>query len=674
MTMALDPSPGFAGRQPRVLVADDEQGIRELLVWELESQGCDVVAVADGAAAIEIARLRDFDLVVSDIRMPKVDGLGVLKAVKEDSPDTQVVIATGYAEMAHAIECVRQGAFDFIQKPFDMSTFLAIAARAIEHRRLRRTAALYEASRSMLAHGSSEGLDELVIELTRRSMRCDEVSLLGIDTDGTFALLRRTPLELLESSHRQWRLGEGVVGRVAESGEPAVIAREEHPGGLPCSARTVSSIVFPLRVRGRVVRILSLHRHDTAFRQVDLECAGILAAEASLALENAHLVRTVATNERLTSAGLIAAGVAHEISNPVAFVLANQSYLAEQVAKLAPLFTSLERGDGATAIEQWRALEGTGLHARLRESVEDLGTGATRVRDIVKDLGTLTRSNKSRARIDVNDAIRSALRITRAELTLRAEVDCELGDGLRVLASSGSLSQVFVNLLVNACQSFGDRSRDNNRITVRSERCGDRVVATVRDTGSGIPTDQLQRIFQTFYTTKESGTGLGLAISRDIVETHGGELRVRSEPGTGSTFEVSLPFAPAEEAPQVGLVENRKRILFIDDEAPMLRAYAREFGKAHETATATSGEEALAILAARTDFDVIVCDLVMPKMDGREVYRRAVASVPMLATRFVFVTAGGMPETELRRFERSVGGPILVKPGAIVELRERLGR
>ncbi len=674
MTSALATSPGFEGRQPRVLVADDEPGIRELLVWELESQGCDVVAVGDGASAIELVRVREFDLIVSDIRMPKVDGLGVLKAVKELAPDTEVVIATGYAEMAHAIECVRQGAFDFIQKPFDMSAFLTTAARAIEHRRLRRTASLYEASRSMLAHGLSEGLDELVVELTRKSMRADEVSLLGVDSDGTFVLLRRSPLALLEPNDRGWRLDEGVIGRIATAGHPAIVSREDHPGGLPCSPRTVSSIVLPLHVRGRVVRILSLHRHDTAFRQVDLECAGILASEASLSLENAHLVRTVATDERLTAAGLVAAGVAHEISNPVAFVLANHSYLAEQVAKLAPLFATLERGDGAKALEVWRGLEGKGLQGRLEESIEDLGAGATRVRDIVKDLGTLTRNDANRARIDLNDAIRSALRITRAEVTLKAELVLELGDDVAIVGSSGSLSQVFVNLVMNACQAFGDRPRDKNRIVVRTERRGDRVVASVLDTGPGIPADQLHRIFETFFTTKETGTGLGLAISRDIVESHGGELRVRSIAGEGATFELSLPLAPVDDVVSPRASETRKRILFVDDEAPMLRAYTRAFGKQHEITMAASGAEALEILATRTDFDVIVCDLVMPKVDGREVYRRATASVPALASRFVFVTAGGVPESELRRFERSVGGTILIKPGAIVELRDRLAR
>jgi two-component system, NtrC family, sensor kinase len=671
--MTTDPNPAFQGRQ--VLVADDEPGIRELLTWELQSHGCDVVAVGDGAAAIELACSRDFDLVVSDIRMPNVDGMGVLKAIKARSPDTEVIIATGYAEMSHAIECVRQGAFDFIQKPFDMSDFLKTAARAIEHRRLRRTAALYEASRSMLAHGAADGLDDLVVELTRKSMRADEVSLLGVDADGSFALLQRSPLQLVESDDRRWHLGEGVVGMIAESGEPTIVPLEAHPGGLPCSVRTISSVVVPLRVRGRVVRILCLHRHDNAFRQVDLESVAILASEATLSLENAELVRRVATDERLTAAGLVAAGVAHEISNPVTFVVANQVFLAQQTVKLAPLFEALDRSDAPGAISIWRELRGAGLLERLQESIEDLGVGAQRVQEIVKDLGTLTRNDASRSRIDLNDAIRSALRITRAELTLHAEVEVDLADDAAIVGSSGSLSQVFVNLLMNACQAFGDRGRDQNRIVVRTERVGDRVVASVRDTGPGIPPALLHRVFETFYTTKTKGTGLGLSISRDIVEAHGGKLRVRSVPDEGATFELSLPVAPVAKAGESAKAEaSRKKVLFIDDEPLMIRAYVREFGSTHDVVTATGGEEALAILAARTDFDVVVCDVVMPKVDGREVFRRAVESVPMLASRFVFVTAGGIPQAELQRFERSIGEPILLKPGAILELRARLAR
>jgi CheY-like chemotaxis protein len=228
------------------------------------------------------------------------------------------------------------------------------------------------------------------------------------------------------------------------------------------------------------------------------------------------------------------------------------------------------------------------------------------------------------------------------------------------------LTQVFVNLLVNAAQALG--SSQQGRITVSSARVGDRVVTTIADNGPGIRAEHLPRVFDAYFTTKASGsgTGIGLTISREIVRASGGELRVDSVFGQGATFTVVMPHAePARHsaAPARRVADPPRalaRLLFVDDEANIRRGYQRLFGKRYDIALAEEGEQALAMLTER-EFDVIVTDLLMPKMHGTELYRRVVATRPELGCRFVFVT-GGTSDPEVKEFLRCTSNPVLEKP------------
>jgi signal transduction histidine kinase/DNA-binding response OmpR family regulator len=677
-----------------ILVVDDEPGIRELLAWELGEQGYEVVAAADGAEALEHVRRTEFDLIISDIRMPRVGGLDLLRSAKEIAPDTEVVIATGYAELEYAIECVRHGAFDFVQKPFHIEDLLATVSRALERRCLRRTAGLYEASRTILGTQETHRLPELITRLAMQAMNADDASLMLPDADGRLYIAHSHSLSPEVQAEVHQVMCERVAGRVAAVGEPALIpnglAGDPRFADLTSMGRVRSSIVYPLLAGKRLVGVLSINRlSGRPFRAPDLERAAILASQVMLALENARLVRQVASSEKLASVGLLATGVAHEINNPAACVLASYSYLENQMSGLDRLGSLLDSGADARAVRRaWEALGGAAFVGGLREVLGDLGAGASRIRDIVRDIRSLARRDESKpAMFDLNEAIRSALRMTGAELRHRATVETQLGEDLKILGSPGRLSQVFVNLLVNAAQALAELNDGRqHQIAIRSERVGGRVVASVKDDGPGIRPEHLSRVFETFYTTKGAtvGTGLGLSISREIVQDHGGELRVESSLGQGATFIVTLPFAdtaatespgcdgpPARQGAPGAARDTRFRILFVDDERSLLRAYERTFGNEHEVVVADGGEQALAILAGRWDFNLVVCDLLMPNVSGMEVYRRATEAHPELGGAFVFTT-GGVTQADVQTFLRTVGNPVLEKPFDFSELREIL--
>ncbi len=229
--------------------------------------------------------------------------------------------------------------------------------------------------------------------------------------------------------------------------------------------------------------------------------------------------------DRMSSMGTLAAGVAHEINNPLAYVCSNLTFLSEQLAQetLPP-----------------EALP------ELREVVAETQEGAGRVRAIVQDLKTFARSDEeSRGPINVHQVIDGALRLVRNELLRgNARLERALEPVPAILGNEARLGQVLVNLLVNATQAFPERRSDNNsiRIATRSDEAN-RVVVEVEDNGAGMSPEVLQRIFDPFFTTKPvgEGTGLGLAICHSIVQSMGGQIEVRSIPGRGTTFVLSLP-------------------------------------------------------------------------------------------------------------------------------------
>jgi signal transduction histidine kinase len=510
------------------------------------------------------------------------------------------------------------------------------------------------------------------------------------DSDGRLYIAHSHSLSPEIRAEVRLGLSEGVAGRVAANGEPTLlpdgIAEDPRFSDLTSTGPIRSSIVYPLLAGKRVIGVLSINRFSNRrpFRKPDLERAAILASQILLALENARLIRQVVSSERLASVGLLATGVAHEINNPVASVLANHSLLEDRLSAFGRLGTLFDSGaDVPTLRRTWETLGGTAFLGELQKVVGDLGAGATRIADIVRDLRSLARRDESKPMIfDLNEPIRSALRIVGAELRHRAVVRTELGFDLEILGSPGRLSQVFVNLLVNAAQALGETGNGRQReIVIRSERKGTQVVATVSDNGPGIRPEHLARIFETFFTTKDAtvGTGLGLSISREIAQSHGGDLRVESAFGHGATFILTLPGALAPEAgpprnqgptPRPERWAAKKfRVLFIDDERSLLNAYERTFGRENEVVVAEGGEQALAMLTKRWDFNLVVCDLLMPKVNGMDVYRWVRETHPELDGAFVFVT-GGVMQQEVQAFLRTVGNQVLEKPFDFTVVRE----
>src|SRR5690606_30504998 len=239
-------------------------------------------------------------------------------------------------------------------------------------------------------------------------------------------------------------------------------------------------------------------------------------------------------SEKMRTLGQLVAGVAHELNNPIGFVHANLKLLEEYVTKLAAL---QERGDDPTRVKEAIAK----LLARSRE-------GTQRVKQIVADLRTFSRMDQAELQeADLNEEIERTIALMEPRAKCGVAVERDFGELPRVRCHAGQLNQVFMNLLINACDAMGDKGR----IAVRTRALDPgRVRLEFQDEGPGIPPEMRDRVFEPFFTTKPvgQGTGLGLSLSHGIIERHGGRIWVESEPGAGSRFVIELPVGGIEVA------------------------------------------------------------------------------------------------------------------------------
>ena len=239
------------------------------------------------------------------------------------------------------------------------------------------------------------------------------------------------------------------------------------------------------------------------------------------------------------------------------------------------------------------------------------------------------------------------------------------------MADSGRLTQVLVNLLVNASDALRDDSPRSNRISVSTRGAREGVTIVVEDTGCGVDPAVQERMFEPFYSTKRDGlgTGLGLSITADIVSEHRGRISIESEVGAGTRIEVSLPYQqgamtsppPTVETHQASACRSGVRVLLVDDEPLNLSVLGRILGRSHDVVTAGGGADALAIIEADTEIDVVVCDLMMAGVDGAAVYEAIAARRPDLADRVLVITAGAT-SNRTRAFVEAHADQVMYKP------------
>lgn len=422
--------------------------------------------------------------------------------------------------------------------------------------------------------------------------------------------------------------------------------------------------LFGLRKDGREIPV------EIGLNPIESEDGVLVLCSIVEISERRRIERMIATADRLTAVGTLAAGVAHGINNPLSYVKANVFVVREELAGLR---------DAGVQPTARRSLPFDDLVLALAQAEE----GTDRIRDIVGDLLTFSHKQNGfqREGVDLNEVLDSVIQMTTNEVRHRARLVRSLGEIPPVLGDSSRLALALTNLVMNAAQAIPEGRAAEHAIGVSSFRdASGRVAVEIRDTGCGIPQELLSRIFEPFFTTKSvgNGTGLGLSITHGIVSEMGGSISVESTPGVGTTFRVLLPSAEVAQLgnhapePRVAAAPARRaRILVVDDELLLLESLERVLGRAHEVACASTAREALERLRAGERFDVILCDLMMPDVAGAEFYVELQRLDPTAAERVVFMTGGAFTPTA-SEFLDAVAAPRLLKPLDPAKLRETI--
>jgi signal transduction histidine kinase/CheY-like chemotaxis protein len=450
------------------------------------------------------------------------------------------------------------------------------------------------------------------------------------------------PLEALPDAERVGTTlpaeGAVLILPVEVGGETSAVLRVESEAGR--RAWSGAELQFARDAARALTTALERQRHERAERQ-QMQSRLLLA-------------------DRMVTIGALAAGVAHEINNPLTFTLGNLEFVREELP---------------------RALESRDLDAAasLTGVVVEALEGAFRVERIVTQLRKLSRSEDLEAAmpVDLRAVLETAVMMAGNQIRHRARLERTLEPVPMVWAQEARLGQVFINLLVNAAQAIPEGNAEANRIAVHTHVAPTgRVCVDVTDSGVGVAEDIRERIFDAFFTTKPVGvgTGLGLSICQEIMREVGGDiLLLRSRPGE-TTFRVLLDAAPGcfslASAPRSSALPPPPgaRVLVVDDEAAVGRA-VRRLLRGHQVDVVADGTHALGMLAAGRTYDVILCDLLMPEFDGAQLYEATRRVAPESAGRFVFLT-GGAFTPRAREFLASVPNPCLAKPFDVRVLRE----
>jgi len=614
-----------------ILVVEDDAVTSLELTRKLSSFGYLVLPVVSRADdALRVVEDERPDLVMMDISLEgEVDGIeaAVRMRTKLDVP---VLFLTASSDDESVDRARAADAYGYLIKPVKSVELRTAVELALE--RHRRERSIREGWFSAVLRGIGDGV-------------------IATGKDGRVSFLNPiaealTGRAMAEASGRPIR---EVFNLVGQAGVPLADAIDEalrasRPVPLAADASIVRRDGSTVPVEGAASNVI-----DDAG-----ESLGVVVAFRDVS-ERRKLQSNLIVADRMVSMGLLAAGVAHEVNNPLSAVMANVD-LARRV--LEGLRTDAD--SPPAVVEAWEALD-------------DAYESAERIRRIVLDLRIFARSEEERrTRVRLESVLESTLRMANNEVRHRARAVRDYGNAPAVEASESRLGQVFLNLVVNAAQAIPEGNAEANeiRVTTRTDDEG-RAVVEIRDTGAGIEPDVLEQLFQPFFTTKSvgEGMGLGLALCRRIVTDLGGTLTVESKLGVGTLARIVLPAAGSTSglvsapapAESVNPSSTRGRVLIVDDDANVAKALARILRVRHDVDICLAAREALAKLQGGARFDVIFCDLMMPEMTGIELFTELQTVVPDQAAKIVFLT-GGAFTARAREFIDRVQSRCLAKP------------
>jgi PAS domain S-box-containing protein len=493
----------------KILIIDDEQSIRNMMTMNLTADGYDVRSAADGPTGLAIFEEQSPDVVLLDVRMPDMEGIEVLEKINAMGTDAEVIMITGHGDMEMAIDCLRREASNFLTKPIDGELLSISLKRAFEKQNLKRKVRKYTQDLETLVREANQQLEK-AYKFRENLIENSPDAIVSVRKGGEIVIFNTAAEKMLGYKKEEVikRLNITEIYPPGKAKEVMKDLRSENFGGKGRVDKREMTVVhrdgheIPVYLSASI-----LYEHGRESGSV-----GIFTDIS----EKKRMEQQLQRSERLSSLGKLAAGIAHEINQPLTGVLTFASLLQRR-----------HEDDETTSKD---------LEIIVRET--------KRIKGIVRGILEFAKEAPvQRTEADIVDILTSALELVeRQEKFQGIEISKHYEENLpRVSVDPNLMEQVFINLLLNAADAM--KGNGELKITVSKE---DRFLnVEFTDTGCGISPDFVEKIFDPFFTTKDSsegsGTGLGLAVSYGIVNNHGGSITVKSEEGKGATFTVRLP-------------------------------------------------------------------------------------------------------------------------------------
>ena len=607
----------------RILIVDDERAQMKALCDTLRDHGYETVGLTNGQAALAALREAKFDLLLTDLVMPEMDGISLLRAALELDPDIIGIIMTGEGTIDTAVEAMKTGALDYILKPFKLSVILPVLSRALAMCRLRlQNVVLERQVRDLDAQRHAAELRRAILDALPANIAVLDRAGVIISVNERwrqFALGNAFPDATFGVGANYPALCDAIAGedatsaRAAAAGIRGVLSGErdryeaEYSCHSPSTQRWFRLMVAPLSA-GHTTGAVVMHIDISAQKSTE-----------------AQLLRV----QRLDSLGTLAGGITHDLNNV-----------------LAPVLIC------AAMLRPWATV------ADAREMLDTIEASAHRGADLVKQLLVFARGREGhRGLMQLRHLHREMGRLMHETFpkSIQTRVECPL-DLWPVEGDTTQLHQVLLNLCVNARDAMpggGALTLSATNVTLAEAdvaalpdaRPGPFVLVQVADTGAGLSGEVLARIFEPFFTTKGPGGGGGLGLSTvlNIVRGHQGAITVHSEPGRGAVFKVYLPARPGASVAEAPAEPPRsaegrgEQVLVVDDEPALLQFVARTLDQhGYRPLHARDGTEALTLFLQHHDtIQAVFTDLMMPFLDGYALIRalrRVEPSVPILAS------------------------------------------
>ena len=623
-----------------ILVVEDERVVARDIQRSLVDLGYRVPATAASAEqAIRLASERCPDLVLMDIRIKgERDGIEAATILRQRF-DVPIVYLTAYADEPTVERAKLTQPFGYLMKPvktYELRSAIEIA---------------------LFKHEMDKQLRDRERWLAT-TMRSIGDAIISTDAAGRINYMNPVAEALTgwTVDQARGRMSEEILRLVRDD-------RARTPMANPL--QVVLDEGRGLNVEGVLLRAAG-HEHFISDSTAPIVGDGGSVLGAVMVFrdvsEQRRLQRQLEQADRLATVGTMAAGVAHEVNNPLTFILSNIGFVLEEVRQ--------RLGEpGTPANRNWMQ----SIEAALADAEE----GTKRIGKIVSDLKTFTRPTaEATETADLNEVLNWSMEVAGHELATRGRVVRQFGEVPPVNASSARLGQVFVNLIINAAHALDPTRRETNEIvlTSRTDAQG-RAVAEIRDNGCGMTDEVMDKVFDPFFTTKPvgQGTGLGLSVSHGIIESCGGTIAFESESGKGTLARVVLPPGQSKqtEAPPADLptgIGPRGYLLVLDEEPLVRSALRRVLGSQHAITCPKTLAEALALIAGGMRFDLILCDLTEPTTAGRNFYDEVLGRYPEQARRIVFLTGGTIAQG-VSDFLSAIPNRRIGKPCDMQELR-----